>query len=118
MRLIVLSSVVSPQSIIAPNRKQLPIHIHLHFLQTVPPVSFLFLNVVVQQFTQKCNRISSMSIEETFVTGRHATGLMNHWEIVPNNPIFIKPFLLDGTQTVANDKNIRGRKIVPQSMNN
>jgi len=31
---------------------------------------------------------------------------------------FIKPFLLDGTQTVANDKNIRGRKIVPQSMNN
>ena len=27
---------------------------------------------------------------------------------------FTKPFLLDGTQTVATDRNIRGRKIVPQ----
>ena len=31
---------------------------------------------------------------------------------------FTKPFLLDGTQTVATDRNIRGRKIVPQSINN
>ena len=30
---------------------------------------------------------------------------------------FAKPFLLDGTQTVATDRNIRGRKIVPQTLN-
>ena len=48
----------------------------------------------------------------------YSSGYANPQDSTLRSITFTKPFLLDGTQTVATDRNIRGRKIVPQSNNN